>query len=66
MTCHYSGALEWSIPANDVQIIGVPVESDQKETEMSVSAAQASTETPGFEMIFGIMGVLAVWLRLKK
>lgn len=61
-------SLNWSIPANDVQIIGVPVESDQKETETPVftPAVQASPETPGFEMIFGIMGVLAVWWRLKK
>ncbi len=29
-------------------------------------AAQASPEAPGFEMIFGILGVLVVWRGLKK
>jgi len=60
-------ALNWSIPANDVQIIEVPVESDQIKTETPVPTptAQASPEAPGFEMVLGSIGVLAVWRRLS-
>ncbi len=60
-------ALNWSIPGNDVQIIEAPVESERiTETAVSTPAAQASPEAPGFEMVIGIIGVLAVFWRLKK
>ncbi len=35
-------------------------------THVRTPAAQASPETPGFEMVLGILGILAVWWRLKK
>ncbi len=46
----------------------VVVESDQMKTETLVPTptAQASPEAPGFGMVIGVMGVLAVWWRLKK
>lgn len=46
----------------------VAVESEQMITETAVPTptAQASPEAPGFEMVFGIIGILAVWRRLKK
>lgn len=61
-------ALNWSTPGSGVQIIEAPVESEQMKTETPVPtpAAQASPEAPGFGMILGILGVLAVWWRLKK
>lgn len=61
-------ALNWSIPANDVQIIEAPVESDQMQTETPVPTptAQASPKAPGFEVVFGVLGVLAVWWRLGE
>ncbi len=60
-------ALNWSIPGSDVQIIGAPVESEQiTETPVPTPTAQASPEAPGFEVAFGIIGVLAVGWRLKK
>ncbi len=60
-------ALNWSIPESDVQIIEAPVESEmQTETPVPTPTAQASPEAPGFGMVFGIAGVLAVWRRLKK
>lgn len=60
--------LRWTAPMSGVQIIEVPVESEQMITETPVStpAAQASPEAPGFEMVIGVLGVLAVWWRLKK
>jgi hypothetical protein len=59
--------LNWSIPANDVQILDVPVESEQTGTMTPVptQAVQASPEMPGFEMISWLFGVLAVWWRLS-
>lgn len=59
--------LNWSIPENNVQVLEVPVESDQIKTETPVPtpAAQASPEAPGFEMVLGSIGVLAVWRRLS-
>lgn len=60
-------ALNWSIPENNVQILEVPVESEQRtETLVPTPTAQASPEAPGFEVVFGVTGVLAVWRRLKK
>lgn len=46
----------------------VAVESEQMKTEMPVPtpAAQASPEAPGFGMFLGVIGVLAMWWRLKK
>ena len=35
-------------------------------TPVRTQVAQASHEAPGFEVVFGISGVLAVWWRLKK
>ena len=35
-------------------------------TPVRTQVAQASHEAPGFEVVFGILGVLAVWWRLKK
>lgn len=35
-------------------------------TPVRTPAAQASPEAPGFEVILGIIGVLAVWLMLKS
>lgn len=57
-------ALNWSIPENNVQILEeVPVESDRMKTETPAPTptAQASPEAPGFEIVFGMLGVLAVW-----
>lgn len=34
--------------------------------EAATPAAQASPEAPGFEIVFGVIGVLAVWWRLNK
>ncbi len=61
-------AINWSVPANDVQILEVPEESDQIKTETPVPTpmVQASPEVPGFEMVVGILGFLAVFWRLKK
>ncbi len=61
-------ALNWSVPSNDVQIIEAPVESDQMKTETPAPTptVQASPEAPGFGLVLGIIGVLAVWRRLKK
>lgn len=61
-------AFNWSIPESGVTINEVPVESVQMETRMSVptTTAQASPEAPGFEIVLGSIGVLAVWWRLKK
>ncbi len=60
-------ALNWSIPGSDVQIIDVPEESGQMKTVTPVPTpmAQASPEAPGFGMVLGIVGVLAVWWRLS-
>ncbi|MBU4374401.1 MAG: hypothetical protein KJ714_08215 [Euryarchaeota archaeon] len=59
--------LDWTTPVSGVQIIEAPVESEQiTETPVPTPAAQASPEAPGFGMVFGIIGVLAVWWRLKK
>ena len=46
----------------------VPVESVQVkiETPVPTPTAQASPEASGFGMVLGIIGVLAMWLRLKK
>ncbi len=61
--------LNWSIPADDVQIIDAPVESEQIKTEKTDTPAPTPTaqasQAPGFEIIFGIVGVLAVWWRLS-
>lgn len=54
-----------SIPGSDVQIIEVPVESEQMKAETPAPAPQASPEAPGFEMVFGIIGVLAVFMILN-
>ncbi len=35
-------------------------------TPVRTPAAQTSPEAPGFEIIFGIIGVLTMWWRLKK
>ncbi len=35
-------------------------------TPVRTPEVQASPEAPGFEMVLGILGVLAVWWRLKK
>lgn len=60
-------ALNWSTPGSDVQIIEVPVESEKEaETPAPIPTAQASPETPGFEMVLGIIGVLAVWFVLRE
>ncbi len=60
-------ALNWSTPGSDVQIIEAPVESDQIKTETPVPTptAQASPEAPGFGVVLGSIGVLAVWCRLR-
>lgn len=59
--------LGWSAPMSGVQIIEAPVESGMEaETPAPTPTAQASPEAPGFEVVFGVLGVLAVWLRLKK
>lgn len=60
--------INWSIPESEVQILEVPEEPDQMETETPVApapTAQARREAPGFEMISGILGALAVWWRLS-
>ncbi len=60
--------LNWSIPGKDVEIIEVPEESNpvKPETPVPTPTAQASPEVPGFEIFAGIIGILAVWLALKK
>ncbi len=60
--------LNWSIPGKNVEIIAVPEESNpaKSETPIPSPTAQASPETPGFELVFGIAGVLAVWRILGK
>ena len=35
-------------------------------TPVRTQTAQASPEAPGFEIVFGVMGVLAMWWRLKR
>ncbi len=54
--------LGWTAPMSGVQLIEAPVESEQMKTETPVPTptAQASPEAPGFEMVLGIIGVLAV------
>lgn len=73
-------ALDWSIPEDNVQIIGVPVESNQKDNDTAVPTptvqspetavpstyARANPEAPGFGIAIGIIGVLAICLRLRK
>jgi len=59
--------LDWTAPMSGVEILEAPVESEQiNETPAPTPTAQASPEAPGFEMAFGILGVLAVWWRLKR
>lgn len=59
--------LGWTAPMSGVQIMEAPVEAEmQAETPVPTPAAQTSPEAPGFGMVLGIMGVLAVWWRLKK
>ncbi|SNQ61422.1 hypothetical protein [Candidatus Methanoperedens nitratireducens] len=60
--------INWSIPGSDVQILEVTEESGQTgtTTPAPTPAAQASPEAPGSEIVFGILGVLAVWRRFKK
>ena len=55
--------LNWSIPGKDVEIIEVPEESNPAKPERLVPSptAQASPEVPGFEMVTGIAGIMAVW-----
>jgi len=42
------------------------VEDAMPPQDVVTPTAQASPEAPGFEVVFGILGVLAVWWRLKK
>ncbi len=44
------------------------VEADQMETDMPIltPAVHASPRAPGFDIIFGITGVLAMWWRIKE
>ncbi|MDD5616408.1 MAG: hypothetical protein PHH85_09420 [Candidatus Methanoperedens sp.] len=59
--------LDWTAPMSGVQIIEASVESEMEaETPVPTPTAQASPEAPGFGMVLGIIGVLAVWWRLKK
>ncbi len=54
-------ALNWTAPMSGVEIIEAPVESAMEaETPAPTPTAQASSESPGFEMVLGILGVLAV------
>ncbi|MDW7727844.1 MAG: hypothetical protein SCH70_12175 [Candidatus Methanoperedens sp.] len=58
---------DWTAPMSDVQIMEAPVESEMEaESPASTPTAQASPGAPGFEVVFGVLGVLAVWRRLKK
>jgi hypothetical protein len=60
-------ALNWSTPGSGVQIIEVPVESEQMKAETPIPAptAQTSPKAPGFELFSGII-VLMLVLRKKK
>lgn len=59
--------LDWTTPMSGVEILEASVESEmQAETPAPTPTAQASPEAPGFEMVIGVTGVLAVWRRLKK
>lgn len=59
--------LGWTAPMSGVHIIEAPVESVQiTETPTPTPTAQASPEAPGFGMVIGIVGILAVWWRLKS
>lgn len=49
-----------------VRVITVDAMAEEYRDASSSPAAQASQEAPGFEVIFGIIGVLAVWLILKS
>ncbi|MDW7728063.1 MAG: hypothetical protein SCH70_13355 [Candidatus Methanoperedens sp.] len=40
-----------------------PIKSD---TSLPTPTTQASPKVPGFEMFFGIIGVLAIWRVLKR
>lgn len=58
--------INWSVPGSNVQILEVPEESGKTGTITPTPAAQASPEAPGFGVVFGIIGVIAVWWRSKK
>ncbi len=64
-TFHSEAAQEESVKKEEKT--PVAVESEQMtETPVPTPTAQASPEMPGFGMILGIIGILAVWRRLSE
>ncbi len=51
---------------DSVRVITVEAEQMGADMALLTPAAQASPEAPGFEMFVGIVGIMAVWWRLKK
>jgi hypothetical protein len=74
--CHYGkGGAEKGFVVDTIGLgIGTPAPTTTKQTTVSytpatptaIPTAQASPEAPGFEMVLGSIGVLAVWWRLRE
>ncbi|NJD51443.1 MAG: hypothetical protein FIB07_01085 [Candidatus Methanoperedens sp.] len=60
--------INWSIPGSGVQILEVPVESEQTGTATPVPtpAAQTSPKAPGFGVILSAISLLVVMIRGRK
>ncbi len=73
--CHYGkGGVEKGFTVDTIGLgVGTPAPTTTKPTAVpyipatpsATPTAQASPEAPGFEVLLGVIGVLAVWWRLK-
>lgn len=64
----FDGALqrrEIQLP-DSVRVITVEALAEENQDASSSPTAQASPESPGFGMVFGIVGVLAIWQILSS